>query len=282
MRKLLFIFSIVLVASCAASGGSPSERNSTDGTTPGNPTTGATTQDPLATDARIIYLHHSTGGCIWDGGIPDWVAAYNNANSTSYAITEIAYPSSGGYGWANYPYDYWNIWVNHAGPTAYLTEPTLEMLTADYDVIVFKHCFPVSGIDAGTGSASVSSETKTVENYKLQYEAIKTKMRSFPSKRFIVWTGAALIASATSEAQATRARAFFDWVKDTWDEKGDNIYVWDFWTLETDGGLYLTAEHSSGDSHPSAAFSTEVAPYFCARLVNVIQGKGDTTSLTAK
>jgi hypothetical protein len=40
--------------------------------------------------------------------------------------------------------------------------------------VVFKHCFPVSGIDIDTGSPDITSEARTIENYELQYAAIKT------------------------------------------------------------------------------------------------------------
>jgi hypothetical protein len=142
----------------------------------------------------------------------------------------------------------------------------------------------VSGIQADTGSPDVSSSTKSLENYRLQYEALKAKLHEFPSNRFVVWTGAALVEASTSEAEATRAREFFTWVKETWDEPGDNIFVWDFFELETDGGIYLTGEHagSSSDSHPNATFSAEVAPLFGQRVVNVIRGLGDATSPTGE
>ena len=235
--------------------------------------TAATT--PLPDDATIVFLHHSTGGIIWDAGVPAWFASYNAAHSTSYAISDLGDPAGD-----NNPYDYWNVWVNHAGPTAYLGQSTLEMLTPQHDVIAFKHCFPVSDIYADTGLPDVTSPTKKTENYKLQYEALKTKLHSFPSNRFVLWTGAAELQSATSEEMALRARAFFDWVVDEWDEPGDNIYVWDFFDLETEGGIYLTPENGSSDSHPNATFAAEVAPLFCQRLVDVIRGVGDTAGTT--
>ena len=222
-----------------------------------------------------MFLHHSTGGIIWDAGVPAWFTSYNAAQGTSYAISDLGDPAGD-----NNPYDYWNVWVNHAGPTAYLGQSTLEMLTPQYDVIAFKHCFPVSDIYADTGVPDVTSPTKKTENYKLQYEALKTKLHSFPSNRFVIWTGAAELQSATSEEMALRARAFFDWVVDEWDEPGDNIYVWDFFDLETEGGIYLTPENGSSDSHPNATFAAEVAPLFCQRLVDVIRGVGDTAGTT--
>jgi len=230
----------------------------------------------LASDANAVFLHHSTGGVIWDGGVSPAVTAYNAAHGTHYQVSQQEFPKSSPYGWKNYPYDYWNIWVNHAGSSTYLGEPTLETLTQTYDVIAFKHCYPVASVQADTGKGSVSSETKSLENYKLQYDALKAKMHEFPNNRFIVWTGAALTQAATSEAQAVRAKAFAEWVKNDWDEPGDNIFVWDFRQLETDGGLYLTPAHakSATDSHPNATFAREAAPLFAQRIIDVIEGRG--------
>ena len=103
--------------------------------------------------------------------------------------------------------------MDHAGNEPYQDEPTLEILTPEYDVIVFKHCYPVSDVQEDTGNADVSSSTKTAENYKLQYQALKQAMNAYPDTTFVIWTGAARIESATSEAQAQRARAFFAWVR---------------------------------------------------------------------
>jgi hypothetical protein len=237
----------------------------------------------MGTNAKIIFLHHSTGGVIWGGGVATSIANYNSAHSTNYQITARDFPSSN-YpqpgGWQNYPYDYWNIWIHGGGGS----EPTLETLTAQYDVIVWKHCYPGSDIGPDTGSASVSSSNKTLENYKLQYAALKTKMHSFPNTRFIVWTGAANVQTPqSSAADADRAQEFANWVKNTWDEKGDNIFVWDFRQLETegvDGGRYLLSKYSAGDSHPNSTLANTIAPYFAQRIVDVIQGHGDTTSIT--
>jgi hypothetical protein len=221
---------------------------------------------------------------IWGGGVSNWISSYNAAQSKTYQITDREFPANAPYGWNNYPYDYWNIWVNHAGNQTYLNEPPLEMLTANYNVIVFKHCYPVSDVGADTGSASVSSATQTLENYKAQYAALKAKMLSFPNTRFIVWTGSAnLQTSQSSAADADRAQAFATWVKDVWDEKGDNIFVWDFRQLETDGengGRYLLAKYSDGDSHPNSTLATKIAPWFAQRVVDVIEGRGDTGSIT--
>ena len=223
---------------------------------------------PAATgNERIIFLHHSTGGVVWDNGVPEWFAAYNAANGTNYRIEDLGYPGGG-----NDPYDYWNVWVNHAGNEPYLGDDTLESLTQTYDVIAWKHCYPVSEIEADTGAPDIASEERRQENYRLQYEALKTKMRSFPTKTFIVWTGAVHVQSNISPEQATRMQSFTDWVRNVWDEPGDNIFIWDFYELETEGGLYLRDEYSAGesDSHPNAAFAGAVAPLFGQAIVDAI------------
>ena len=242
-----------------------------------------------AEPARVMFLHHSTGWAVWLGlgksDVKNWMAAYNETNDTNHQIEEMPFlRTDEGYPWANYPYDYYNIWVTHAGDVPYRGEPTLEMLTKEYDVIIWKHCFPVAGIRPDTGKPDVDSEEKRLENYKLQYAALREKMHSFPDTKFIVWTGAAPTIGSTRPTKALRARQFFGWVKADWDEPGDNIYLWDFYELETGGGIYMKTSYASGlrDPHPRPDFAGRVAPLFAQRIIDVINGKGDSTSLTGE
>jgi hypothetical protein len=236
------------------------------------------------TGARILFLHHSTGGVIWEGGVSQWIERWNEEHGTSHRITQREFPKAEPYGWCNYPYDYWNIWVRHAGDGPFQEEPTLEMLTREWDLIVFKHCFPVVEIQPDEPVAEASSDRKTIANYKLQYDALKAKMRSFPRTRFLLWTGALEAASDGSEEQALRAREFFAWVRDAWDEPGDNVFIWDFAALEGEGGLFLKEEYQAGpdDSHPSDEFARRVAPLFGRRVVDVAEGRGDTGGITGE
>lgn len=238
--------------------------------------------------SNIIFLHHSTGGAIWrgtsnryvmkvtgKGDVEKYFAKYNRSNNTRHVIDDKSFPKTEPYGWHNYPYDYYDIWVKHAGDKAYMEEPTLEMLTRSYDVIIFKHCYPVGLILEDTGNPDINSDERRLENYKLQYEALKDKMHEFPDNKFILWTPAALVESQTTEAQALRTREFYEWVLNDWDEDGDNIYLWDFYKLETEGGLYLKPEYAAGpdDSHPNSTFSGSVAPLFGQFIIDVAEGK---------
>ena len=233
---------------------------------------------------KIIFLHHSTGKNIWDGGVKEWFTRYNQTNKTDYIIFEQDFPKQNPYGWNNYPFDYWNIWVNHAGDESYMDEPTLEMIVKKYDVVVLKHCFPVGNIDEDIGTPDITSDRKRLENYKLQYEALKDKMKQFTDTKFIVWTIPALVEKATTEEQAVRTKEFYLWVKDDWNIKGDNIFLWDFYEYETEGGLYLKDQYarSSENSHPNQEFSKTVAPYFCQRIVDIIEGRGDSSNIMGR
>ena len=190
---------------------------------------------------NILYIHHSTGGVIWTGNINSKIAKnasrysnklasllgakaelpslfdkYNKTQNKNYIIREMAFPKASPYGWKNYPYDYYNIWVKNAGESSYMEEPTLEMLTKDYQVIIFKHCFPVSNIQADQDSGDINSELKTIANYKLQYNALREKLHTFPKTKFILFTGAVQVKANISEDEAKRTREFFSWVKEEW------------------------------------------------------------------
>ena len=251
----------------------------------------------MENQTNIIFLHHSTGRCIWngdlskiakklgfDGDVENWFDKYNNKNGKNYKITESDFPKKSPYGWNNYPYDYYNIWVKNAGDKPFKEEPTLEILTKQYDVIIFKHCFPVSNIKADSANPDIDSDIKTLGNYKLQYEALKKKLLEFPETKFILWTPTALVESRTSKDEAERANEFSEWVKTVWDTKDDNIFLWDFRELQVEGGLFFKNEFavSANDSHPNSEFSKTVAPYFCKRIVEVTEGRGDITSLSGK
>ncbi len=90
--------------------------------------------------------------------------------------------------------------------------------------------------------------------------------------------------SAVKEDEARRAREFFKWVREEWDIAGDNIYLWDLYSLENEGGLYFKEEYASspGDSHPNGEFATKAARLLFNRIVDVIENNGAGTKLTGE
>lgn len=238
---------------------------------------------------RIIFLHHSTGGGVyWDGDVPGWFKRYNASHGTNYVIEEREYPNDP-YPWENYPYDYWNLWINGACDDANPNIECLESLVGTYDVVIFKHCFPGAQLlsDEDAGGPSVSSSEKSLANYKLQYRALREKMDGMPDTDFIIWTLAPLHRRDTDKDAAARAAQFVHWVKNdflTEDGKSHpNIHIFDFYGLAAEtnmqpdkGAPYCLRyeyeqSHSDSDSHPNEKANRAIGPKFAEFIVKVVE-----------
>lgn len=266
-------------------------------------------QKEMSSDMNIIFLHHSTGSILWKGASPSLISKavgrisekiasvispkarlpllfeeYNKENKKNYIIKEMTFPKASPYGWNNYPYDYFNIWVRHAGEGTYLEEPTLEILSKEFQVIIFKHCFTVCNIEGENDSSDINSDIKTISNYKLQYSALRDKLHQFPHTKFILFTGASQVESNITEDQAQRAQEFFRWVTNEWDLPGDNIYLWDLFSLQTEGSLYFKDVYalSQNNSHPNSDFANKAVKLLFNRIIDIIENDGLGTLLTGE
>ncbi len=246
----------------------------------------------VAQDA--IFLHHSTGGNVfYEGGVEAWITSYNTTNNTNYSITETSYPTDP-WPWANYAYDFWKLWVDGSCNNTNPNIACLDYYTQNYDLIIFKHCFPGAAIGPDEENPSVSSENKTIANYKLQYRALRDKFDAMPATKFMVWTLAPLHRNATNSDDALRALQFVQWVKTDWlteDGKAHpNIFVFDFFgqVAELDpnalqGKPYCLkyayeASHDGDDSHPNTVANQSIGPLFAESVVRVLSVQ--TTSVS--
>ena len=202
----------------------------------------------------VIFLHHSTGAGVYnEGDVAEWFTNYNTNNSKNYQLVERAYPDSP-YLWANYPYDYWNLWVNHVCNNEVTNIECLDNITKNYNIIIFKHCFPGADVDEDTGSPDISSDRKSLENYKLQYKAILAELDKYQNNKFIVWTLVPEHRLVSSDTMFSfRAHEFVKWVKNVWlkedGKEHKNVYI--FNGLGTKGVM--------------------LAPYFAQKLFNHIK-----------
>lgn len=255
----------------------------------------ACSSEQNGTQTKIVFLHHSTGGVIWKGNstsnepyggrkaqLPLLFKAYNKEKNTDFLIEELEFPKAEPYGWNNDPFDYYNIWVKNAGDKPYMEEPTLEILTSRYNVIIFKHCYPVTNIQQDGDSAEIDSKIKTLSNYKLQYLALRDKIHQFPDNKFILFTGAVHVKAGMTEDEALRSKQFHSWVTEEWDIPDDNIFLWDLYSLQTEGELYFKDEYavSENDSHPNPVFAEKAANLLFSRIIDVITTDGNKTTLT--
>ncbi len=248
-------------------------------------------------NAKIRFLHHSTGSNVYSqGGVSNWFSNYNTNNETNYSISEVNYPTNG-YPWNNYPYDWWNLWVTEntdelprtpACQEGNVNMECLSNLTQQYDVIIFKQCYPGAGIGVDTGNPDVTSNLKTLENYKEQYRALRKEFDKYPDNLFIAWTLVPLHRLNTDTDTAARAKEFVDWVNNEWlsedSESHSNIKIFDFWSYAAeldqnpDNGQINTLKyeyegtHTSSDSHPNTLANQTIGPIFSQAIVDGIDG----------
>lgn len=239
---------------------------------------------------KVIFLHHSTGWGVYnEGHVAEWIDNYNTEHVTSYVLDQRSYPNTP-YPWDNYPYDYWNLWINNTCDNSNPGIACMDNLCANYDVIIFKHCYPGAGIVDDPANPSINSPVRSLATYKLQYRALRDLMDSYPDNKFIVWTLAPLHRLVTNATIAARARTFVNWVKNDWltedGKQHPNIYIFDLYgyLAESDpspaqGAVnclkyeYEYLHENTDDSHPNTLANETVGPLFAQFIVNTIENQ---------
>jgi hypothetical protein len=239
-----------------------------------------------------IFLHHSTGECIWGPNgsatsVPQQIISYNASHSYSgsnaVSLNEM--------GWPETPWDNeWERWHRIFYNMDTVDADIRPILEAN-KIIMIKSCFPSSNMFGGVGTKADTSnwDIKSVLNYKWHWRKIIERMRQHTSNFFVVWTNAPLVASATNSAEAANANWFCRWAKDTLAKGLDtefglfpkNVYIFDFFHKLTDptGLLPVKYAASSGDSHPNATATSLVAPQLIKEVFDAaIAYEGTSTS----
>ncbi len=222
-----------------------------------------------------IFLHHSTGACIWGP----------NGSSTSIPQEMDAYNALHGYTGARavtMNEEWWapadNEWATQH---AFFEDPSPVSGIGYYlpgnKIIVIKTCFPASSM---TGAGQLSDTTdpykKTVWNYKWHWRHIVRVMQDHPENFFAIWTNAPLEPGSTTESEAALSKWFCAWAKDTLEAGLDpefgafppNVYVFDFFSKLTgsNGMMLMMYAAGSGNSHPNATATELVAPQFVSEI----------------
>jgi hypothetical protein len=248
-------------------------------------TAGAETQTRFRS---MIFLHHSTGGCIWgpNGGavtVPGLVASYNRAHSLNGAdsinVAETWWPSND---------NEWTTW--HDIFEGKSSSDNVQSYLTTYPVVMIKSCFPSSNMSGwGTNADTLSPTTKSVMNYKWHWRHIVAAMKKRPQNFFIIWTNAPLESGSTNTGEAARSDLFCKWAKDTLATGRDpvfgvfpnNVFVFDFFHIlaGSDGILPAAYRSSAGDSHPNAAATAVAAPQLVAQICDAMLGYETATGV---
>lgn len=219
--------------------------------------------------ARIIFMHHSTGGgLIWEGGIREQFTALG------YELWDHGYNEEGLVGPADfYTSVSWNVPDDNTDPDGWynifqqpVTDPPGNTFShmLHYDVILFKSCFP---------SSDIASEEQ-FEAYRTYYRAIRDVMDQHPDKLFIPFTTPPLVPNETQSANAARARQWADYLtSDEYTQGHPNVVVFDFFDHLADDQNVLRADYRADewDSHPNMIANETVGAALVAFVDQAIQ-----------
>ena len=220
-----------------------------------------------------IFLHHSTGGCIWGPNgsqtdVPEQMNFYNIAHGytgdDAVTLNQTWYPA-----WNNNEWSTWHSIFETDAP-----EEISGILNAN-KIVMIKSCYPSSQIySVGSDEDTLNPGYKSIANYKWHWRHIVKVMENHPNNFFVIWTNAPLELYSTNATQAAYSDWFCYWAKDTLAQNLDpvygafppNVYVFDFFHKLADANGFLPQYYASGpgNSHPNSAATELVAP----QLVN--------------
>ncbi len=221
---------------------------------------------------RIIWLHHSVGaGLIEGGGVREGLTALG------YEFYDHGYngdglrDAAGEYTGINYDVPGDN--TDPDGLAAIFAQPlhdppdnTFSHLM-QYDVIIWKSCFPTSNI----------ADDAQLEAYQSYYLAIRDTVDRYPDKLFIAVTSPPQVPGSSSPDEAARARAFSQWLQSPEYLGGrSNLAVFDFFTLLAGEDNFLRREYrvDNTDAHPNEAANQAIGPIFVEFVDQAIQAAG--------
>ncbi len=225
-----------------------------------------------------IFLHHSTGLCIWgpngsNTSVPQQMQIYNNnhgyTGTNAVTMDELWWPVEGDNEWYR-----WHRIFEGQDP-----EAVIQPFYPDNRIIVIKSCFPSSNVYAyGEPSDTNDPELKTVYNYKWHWRHIVNVMKTHPANFFVIWTNAPLVPNETNPTEAYLSHCFCKWAKDTLAMGLDpvfgpfpqNVYVFDFFHKLVGPNYMMLLQYAQDpyDSHPNAAATELVAPQFVNEIFN--------------
>ena len=153
-----------------------------------------------------------------------------------------------------------------------LTQPPTNALShiLQFDVVIFKSCFPVTAI----------ASDEQLRTYQKYYLTLRDTMDRYRDKLFIPMTPPPLRASVTNAEQAKRARQFSNWImSEEYHELRPHLKPYDFFdqlaTPETHPEANTLRPEfclpPATDSHPNVQANRIVAPHWVSFIIEAIK-----------
>lgn len=203
---------------------------------------------------RILFMHHSTGlGIIQGGRVREAFTALG------YEFWDHGYNEEGLVDAAgNWLGVNWDVPGDNTDPDGWyaifnqpVTSPPSNTFShmLEFDVVIFKSCFPSSHI----------ADEWMFEQYQEYYLSIRDVIDQHPDKLFVPFTTPPLVPNETDAAAAARARRWAEYLtSDEYLAGHPNIAVFDVFTHAADADGFLRAEYRADewDSHPNDIANT--------------------------
>ena len=228
---------------------------------------------PPASPVRLIFIHHSTGQAWLEDGNGQLGLALSNTNyyvsDTNYSWGPADEDKGGGTIGDHTDIPDWYSWFSGPHRATYLTALYAEADThsgysrpetnpgGENTIIMFKSCFPNSNLtgnpdDAPAASADMNSPLDVAHAKRIYLDALNY-FAAHQDKLFVVITAPPLATGATDATRAANARAFNNWLVNTWlsGYAYHNVAVFDFYdVLTSNGGNSNTNDlNSSAGNH---------------------------------
>lgn len=222
------------------------------------------------TTTTIIWLHHSVGYGIIDGG-----GVREGLTALGYEFYDHGYNGDGlrlaDGTWTGTNFDVPDDNTYPDGLATIFSQPlhnppdnTFSYLM-QYDVIMVKSCFPTSNI----------GDDAQLEADKDYYRTIASRADQYPAKLFIIVSHPPQVPGATNAAEAARARALNDWLlSDAYQSGHANLRVFDLFGRLAGSDNMLRSEYrsSNSDAHPNSTANAAVGPQLVTFIDVVIHG----------
>ncbi len=218
---------------------------------------------------RIIFLHHSTGhNLIEEGGVRELFT------NLGYEFYDHGYNDDGlrlaDGTWTGENYDIPGDNTDPDGIAELFSQPLNDppdnafSLLMQYDVIMFKSCFPTSNIESD----------EHLNELKGYYLTVRDRVDQYPDKLFIVVTQPPQVPRSTDQDETTRARALANWLaSDEYLGGRANLVTFDFfdYLAGDDNMLRQEYRYNNRDAHPNELANQTIAPLFVEFTDQAIQ-----------
>ncbi len=232
---------------------------------------------------NVMFVHHSTGrNLIKECGIRSLIGQYNQIKDTNIRFWDHDYHSGNSYTGIIRPdstvFSDWSYGVeaNIIQPIGYLDifngSAFRDSLLSRHDVIIFKN-------DHRTGDIVTDSQ---LDQYKVDYLAIRDTLDQYPDKLFIMMSGPPRRPTAITNAESDRAREFYEWLQSPEYMNGhSNIMFFDLFDelaypdnpadpeRNMQRAEYRLPPVSNTDSHPNNFANETIGPVFADFLFRI-------------